>query len=438
MILEQLHLTNFRCFQRQSVEFAQGFNLLVGVNGSGKTSLLNAVAEALAGFVNQFQSAHTLPLLADAAVPFRQVVRNGGVRFESQFPVKVEAGGAIYGDAAIWTLHRDSAVAQVRVTGHPPESVWQRLQSGPVTTAEEAKRSQPLPLVLFFRAKRFWATATPDEVRAATLRVSRLDAYARWWDAAADEGALQTWVVGKSLERLQTASERGVPVERVDDDELAQVNAALREVIPGCEGLRYDMREKSIVLGWAGDRLMSFEMLSDGQRGLVAMVADIARRMCVLNPQLGSAATRQTPGVVLIDELDAHLHPGWQRSVAGSLRRAFPKLQFIAASHSPQIIGELRADEVILLRDGKVLGHPERAFGLESGEVLEEIMGTDSRNAEVAERLRHLRHALEDERLDEAASALQELESSVGAIPKVLQARSELESLAWLREDGQP
>jgi predicted ATP-binding protein involved in virulence len=438
MILEQLHLTNFRCFQRQSVEFMPGFNLLVGVNGSGKTSLLNAVAEALAGFVNQFQSAHTLPLLADAAVPFRQVVRNGGVRFEPQFPVKVEAGGEIYGEAAIWTLHRDSTVAQVRVTGHPPESVWQRLHSGPVTAAEEAKRNQPLPLVLFFRAKRFWATATPDEVRAATLRVSRLDAYARWWDAAADEGALQTWVVGKSLERLQTASERGVPVERVDDDELAQVNAALREVIPGCEGLRYDLREKSIVLGWAGDRLMTFDMLSDGQRGLVAMVADIARRICVLNPQLGSAATRQTPGVVLIDELDAHLHPGWQRSVAGALRQAFPKLQFIAASHSPQVIGELKANEVILLRDGKVLGHPERALGLESGEVLEEIMGTGSRNAEVAERLRRIRHALEDERLEEAVSELQALESSVGEIPSVLQVRSELASLSWLREDGQP
>jgi predicted ATP-binding protein involved in virulence len=88
-------------------------------------------------------------------------------------------------------------------------------------------------------------------------------------------------------------------------------------------------------------------MLSDGFRTMLVMIADIAYRAAVLNPQLGKEAAQKTPGVVLIDEIDLHLHPLWQRRVVEDLKRTFPQIQFIATTHSEHIIQSLRTGELI-------------------------------------------------------------------------------------------
>ncbi|MCU0757390.1 MAG: AAA family ATPase [Xanthomonadales bacterium] len=126
---------------------------------------------------------------------------------------------------------------------------------------------------------------------------------------------------------------------------------------------------------WTDAEPTAFEHLSDGQRAVIGLVADIARRMCLLNPQLGTEVTRQTPGVVLIDELDIHLHPRWQRILTRGLKAAFPAVQFIAASHSPQVLGELHPEEILLLRPGGT-AQPQVSYGLDAqqlGEVFEAL-----------------------------------------------------------------
>ena len=90
--------------------------------------------------------------------------------------------------------------------------------------------------------------------------------------------------------------------------------------------------------------------MSDGQRAFIGLIADLARRACVLNAYyLGNKTLEETTGLVLIDELDAHLHPKWQRQVVGALKRVFPKIQFFATTHSPQVIGQARPEEIVLL-----------------------------------------------------------------------------------------
>lgn len=94
-----------------------------------------------------------------------------------------------------------------------------------------------------------------------------------------------------------------------------------------------------------------YSKLSDGYRCMISLIVDICRRMITLNPQLGESAIDKTPGVVLIDEIDLHLHPKWQKSVVTDLKTIFPKIQFIATTHSPFIIQSLKEDELILLSD---------------------------------------------------------------------------------------
>ena len=101
------------------------------------------------------------------------------------------------------------------------------------------------------------------------------------------------------------------------------------------------------------NRVLPFDHLSDGQRTMLGLFCDIARRAALLNPHLGGNACDQTTGVVLIDELDLHLHPLWQRQVIDGLLKLFPKIQFICTTHSPFVIQALQEGKLIMIDEEK-------------------------------------------------------------------------------------
>jgi len=144
--------------------------------------------------------------------------------------------------------------------------------------------------------------------------------------------------------------------------------------------------------------------------------------------------TNEGSGVVLIDEIDLHLHPGWQRTVVQSLENTFPGCQFILTTHSPQVIGELEAKGVLLLRDGRSLGHAERALGLTSGEVLEELMNGQARNADVSSELLKIQKLIDSDAILKAENALKRLKKKVGEIPEVLRMESSISALQWMAD----
>jgi predicted ATP-binding protein involved in virulence len=127
------------------------------------------------------------------------------------------------------------------------------------------------------------------------------------------------------------------------------------------------------------------EAMSDGARSVISMAADIAYRMARLNPDLGDEVTTKTPGVVLIDEVDMHLHPSWQQTVVQDLTTAFPKVQFILTTHSPQVLTSIRAEDIRILHwepDDQVrIEAPAFSYGAESSQVLKDIQHVDSRPA---------------------------------------------------------
>jgi predicted ATP-binding protein involved in virulence len=126
----------------------------------------------------------------------------------------------------------------------------------------------------------------------------------------------------------------------------------------------------------------------------------------------------------MVDELDLHLHPTWQRRVIHDLKTTFPSLQFIATTHSPQLIGEAEPNEIRLL-DGGETTMPPRSFGIDSSRVLEEVMGTRSRNQSVEDALTQLFKFIDDEDFDSARSLLTEVEVKLGSDdPEVTRARA--------------
>jgi predicted ATP-binding protein involved in virulence len=156
-----------------------------------------------------------------------------------------------------------------------------------------------------------------------------------------------------------------------------------------------------------GGRIVPFDLLSDGERSILGLVADIARRAAILNPQFAEKAALETDGVVLIDEIDQHLHPRWQRKIVGDLRRTFPNVQFIATTHSPFIIQSLRPGELIRL-DGDV-SDDAQAGSIE--DIVEGLMGVEvpqrsQRFQDMMEAARKYYAALNEKRSEEDVKGL--------------------------------
>jgi predicted ATP-binding protein involved in virulence len=165
-----------------------------------------------------------------------------------------------------------------------------------------------------------------------------------------------------------------------------------------------------------GGRSLFLEQLSDGERGLLALVFDLVRRLAIANPNSDNPIADGV-GLVLIDEIELHLHPKWQRDVLQRLRDIFKGCQFVVTTHSPLVLGEVPARCVRFLEfmDGKVtVTVPTEAYGMDANRILQEFMGAPVRSRKVDAELSVLFELIDKEQFDEARAAIAALESKLG------------------------
>jgi len=223
------------------------------------------------------------------------------------------------------------------------------------------------------------------------------------------------------------------------------VRHAIRQCLPDCDLVEFSSDQREITLR-IGGVLQPFSNLSAGQHMMAALIADLAIRAVTLNAQLLPAnglgpedeplprVLRETPGVVLIDEIDVHLHPKWQRRVASDLKRTFPNVQFVCTSHSPQVIGEVRPEEIRVLPkdDTAEAKPPSQSKGMDSNWILEVVQSADERDPEVKKRIKALFERLARKELAEAENEILHLRGEIGNTGEVQRAASQLERLKLL------
>ena len=198
------------------------------------------------------------------------------------------------------------------------------------------------------------------------------------------------------------------------DGRPARANRAVEQALPAFLGEFHNLRVEGgdkprLVVDKRGTTL-DLSQLSDGERGLLAVLIDLTRRLAQANPDLEHPA-QDAQAVVLIDELDLHMHPRWQREIVSRLTATFPKCQFVTTTHSPQIISEVQPENLLLLRQEGDRIVPERcgqAYGLDANYVLEHIMGTAPRAAPATQAIHAVEDALEG---GDLASARERLET---------------------------
>jgi predicted ATP-binding protein involved in virulence len=164
--------------------------------------------------------------------------------------------------------------------------------------------------------------------------------------------------------------------------------------------------------------------LSDGYKNTIGMIADIAYRMAILNPQLLENVLTETPGIVLIDEVDLHLHPVWQQRIIRDLQTLFPKVQFIVSTHAPSVISSVKRENMLVLdADGQPYTLPVEVYGKDANSILSAVMDANHRPAEVQAMFDRFYLTVETD-LTQAESILNEIEALIGSEdPELTQAR---------------
>lgn len=201
-------------------------------------------------------------------------------------------------------------------------------------------------------------------------------------------------------------------------ENVRRAYARLIGAVPGCDYERIRFTRVGpfvpasglLVVDKAGTTLR-VDQLSDGESTLLLMVGDIAHRLAEANPDLDDPL--QGEGIVLIDAIELHLHPSWQRAILPALTQTFPDIQFIVTTHSPQVIGEVPRESVICLRDFQVVPTPP-TYGRDSNSILEEVMGASSRDASVKAALSEIAALIDADAFDDARAKIEALSKTLG------------------------
>ena len=397
MRVTSLRLTSFRVIETAEFHFQPGFNLIVGVNGVGKTNVLDALGVCLSGFVKQANKLR-LPVGAFALEDIRIGadslsvecnVQIGSHQHRYLIHKRREPGAPHENKAGMPGEHVHDTPGKPSILGVAPESV---------TGTEAGGR----PLAVLFSTNR----AVPSE-RAPSRSAAAGGTAAAFADAYANRdlrlGELAAWM------RVQATLQSEQPLAR---RALAAFEDVVSRFLPEYAHLRVDSSGRPRLLIDRGRSTVSVGEMSNGERSNLMLVLDLTRRLVQANPEM-SDPVAEAEAVVLIDEVDLHLHPKWQRQIVHKLTRTFPRCQFIATTHSPQVIGEVEHDRIQIMANGAVYS-PTHSFGVDSSRVLEEVMDAPPRNAAVEDLLTKVSREVGKERLEQARGLLAQLVDRLG------------------------
>jgi len=392
MKINKIQIQNFKGFEKEAFSFNPQVTVLIGDNGSGKTTILEALSFILGTFFlgvdgitsrslkqSEKRRVALSPDNIEVQLPFSISVQHSlaGQDFSWERGTNKKAGGATsYKDAQELISMAEAYTARVRDIEACPDD---------------------LPLIAYYGTGRL--AREKHEKLAYAKQGSRLDGYYIALDPTTCKKRFLSW--------FKTFEDSKLKFNKDDALYVAFTNA-LTSMVPGWNKIHFSWQEDDMLGQLENGEWMPFSSLSDGYQNVIRLAADIAYRAVTLNPHLGEKAVIDTEGVVLIDELDMHLHPTWQKTIIADLKKTFPNIQFIITTHSPFIVQSLKANEVLNLGKNKLSSNPE-ALSLEENALFMGVQDSNStkfsRKTEVAERylevLNGPKHLMDSENLEE-------------------------------------
>ena len=381
MKIKSQHLQHFRRFEDFKIDFHPQLTVLVAKNGAGKTSILDGLAVSLGAFLTR------LPKVS-------------GLNFkDADFQVNAEGGRPPFMRVSCETVtdvqwdrteKRDQAKKTIKAI---PTALGLKPLNDHVDPLIDAYNEQQpfvLPIFIYYGTGR-GVFDIPQRKRGFLKTFTRFDAF---------KGALEARTNFKSfveyfywLEDVELKRQKQERSFDLEIPELKAIRAAVKALMPEFSNPR-GSDPAGIEVDWQqgeNAKTLKIEQLSDGYRITLAMVMDIAARMAEANPD--SSDPLQTEGVVMIDEVDLHLHPGWQQTILLDLMRTFPNVQFIVSTHSPQVISSVKPECLRVIdwqNDKPKLLDIPFSGGAEAQQVLLQILGVESPRVEALDIVKDL------------------------------------------------
>lgn len=429
MYLKSIGLHNFRCFNELKIDFDPNLTVIVGKNGAGKTAILEAIAIALSTWFIGFDniSGKNIDKKRD---PKKEGYMIGGQDdVQSQFPVEIKASAVAGRIPEIIEWKRSLNTSKGSLTTKDAKNII-AYASDTQKALSKGDKSVSLPVVAYYGTGRLWDYHRLR--KEGNSRVSaRQNGYLNSLDGTANAKLMMNWFQRMTVTKYQRMEEGLGPIYA-----LETVYKAMEECLTELSGCRdakvkYNVNTYELEVYYSqetGERIkLAVSQLSDGYKGMLSLVADVAYRMAVLNPQFEENILDKCEGLILIDEIDLHLHPAWQQKAIVILQKLFPKVQFIITSHAPTVINSVKRENLRILDNKNVYIPDYESYGKDVNSVLEEIMGADTRPSEITTMFNEFYELMQEKQYEKAEEILDDIhELRKGHDPQVVTERTKL------------
>ena len=429
MKVKQLDLKNFRGFEGEhSVVFHEDLpTVIIGVNASGKTSIVDALFQLL--------SLHILKMFPIS----------GEYISYSSSDITVRKGECSLFIDYFYSKKRNLKKGRLgtqfsRLTGKLRPTNTDDKFNEHIKDILYGSNENLLPIFLYFPAVRNTATEEFSELNETKFgRDKRLNIFRRIYQDTIDFSRLTKWYIEQ--ENIQNKERVSIKDYSYISPRFASIKNGINSFLTTflSENYELDLGEdeegSQVIVIIKNEKELQFEQLSAGEKMIFGLVFEIVYRMSIGNPKAENLLL--TTGVVLIDELELHLHPKWQANVLNALHQTFPNIQFIATTHSPLIINSLKKEQLILIDDAKILQGDKIAevYGKDANWIIQYLMGAPTRPKEIGERISQIWAYLDDDNLqvDEAKAKLAELRQIIDPNDSEL---LEIDTVITLEETG--
>ncbi len=420
MYVSKIRMQNFRCYTDFTMQFSPKVTVIVAENGRGKTAILDGLAITMAPYLAAFpgiKARNFQPNDVRMVVDIPQTQDELQIkRMKYLLPVVLETEvKADDGKAYSWKRElksvkgKTSSVSAKFVSDYGKRIADELNQPG--------DQDIILPVLGYYGTSRMWNDSSL--LKRKKVDLSRSSGYVECLEPSGSYNTFAQWfryATESALEYDHIIAEKKLNKKNPYREILNAINKAIVTCIQsmGWTDLKYSFAAQNLLICHPEKGELPLEAMSDGARSVISMAADIAYRMARLNPDMGEDVTLKTSGVVLIDEVDMHLHPSWQQTVVNDLVKAFPKVQFIVTTHSPQVLTSVPAECIRILHwdnDLVDIEEPTFSLGAESSQLLRDIQHVESRpgSLPIVQALqRYLQLVNEDKWDSEEALALRE------------------------------
>lgn len=366
MYIKKLGIVNFRCIERFEADLSQHTNIFCGINGSGKTTVLQALEILFSWFIARLNNSK-----ANGTTLKDEDIRNGANDCFLEITLD---------DETTWSLYRQHSKVR-KPTSQKSDLKGLTESVNRIVSAAMEDENYPIPVFTSFPVYRRALASLPKRIHKKHA-LGKFDIYTPNADSKLNPHAFFVWF----REREDIENERyrhGQEMYR--DVQLEAVRRATSHTIAGYTNLRVE-RPKGFVID-KGEEKFSFDQLSDGEKSYIILTADIARLLAMANPNPNEDPLLAS-AIILIDEIDLHLHPLWQREVLPQLRKVFPHCQFIITTHSPFVLSSSESGNTLyLIENHQIRPVAENIHGSEVSHILLGTLGVSSLRSKEVEKL---------------------------------------------------